>query len=179
MGGAGNGRRDGPDPARVEAAFAAAEVHPLLCAVAHRTGDLSLLRPDLAPDQTQLLVPGRGLGPEQEAEARALAAAAFLDHARSEPGPGPPGRDELRRVFGFLVGESVTGQWETFLTEELALEGTDPRAPSWTVGDTGRAFRCAVIGAGASGLAAAYRLRQAGVEVTVYEKNAEVGGTWL
>ena len=40
-------------------------------------------------------------------------------------------------------------------------------------------FRCAVIGAGASGLAAAYRLRQAGVEVTVFEKNADVGGTWL
>ena len=179
MNGAGNGRGHTPDPARVEAAFAAAEVHPLLCAVAHRTGDLSLLRPDLAPDQTQLLVPGRGLGPEQEAEARALAAAAFLDHARRGPAPGEPGHDELRRVFGFLVGESATGQWETFLTEELALEGTDPRAPSWTVGDAGEGFRCAVIGAGASGLAAAYRLRQAGVEVTVYEKNAEVGGTWL
>jgi 4-hydroxyacetophenone monooxygenase len=36
-----------------------------------------------------------------------------------------------------------------------------------------------VVGAGFSGLAAAHRLRQAGVEVTVYEKNAEVGGTWL
>ena len=178
MGGVGNGRRDGPDPARVDAAFAAAEVHPLLCAVAHRTGDLSLLRPDFAPDQTQLLVPGRGLGPEQEAEARALAAAALLEHARSGPSPGEDA-DELRRVFGFLVGEGATAQWETFLTEELALEGTDPRAPSWTVGDTGAGFRCAVIGAGASGLAAAHRLRQAGVEVTVYEKNAEVGGTWL
>ena len=40
-------------------------------------------------------------------------------------------------------------------------------------------FRCAVIGAGASGLAAAHRLRQAGVAVTVFEKNADVGGTWL
>ena len=41
------------------------------------------------------------------------------------------------------------------------------------------AFRCAVIGAGASGLAAAHRLRQAGVAVTVFEKNGDVGGTWL
>jgi len=45
----------------------AVEVHPLLCAVAHLTGDFSLLRADLAPDQAQMLVPGRGLGPEQEA----------------------------------------------------------------------------------------------------------------
>ena len=42
-----------------------------------------------------------------------------------------------------------------------------------------RTFRCAVIGAGASGLAAAHRLRQAGVDVTVFEKNGDVGGTWL
>ncbi len=41
------------------------------------------------------------------------------------------------------------------------------------------AFRCAVVGAGASGLAAAHRLRQAGISVTVFEKNADVGGTWL
>ena len=44
--------------ARLAAAFAAADVHPLLCAVAHRTGDLSLLRDEFAPDQDQLLVPG-------------------------------------------------------------------------------------------------------------------------
>ena len=35
------------------------------------------------------------------------------------------------------------------------------------------------MGAGASGLAAAHRLRQAGVDVTVFEKNGDVGGTWL
>ena len=173
MGGAGVTRRD------VEAVFAAAEVHPLLCAVAHLTGDLSLLRPDLGPDQAQLLVPGRGLSPEQEAEARALAAAAFLGRAGDGVRPGPPGTDVLRRIFGFLVGEGATEQWAPFLTEELALGGTDPRAPSWSVREGEGGFRCAVVGAGASGLAAAHRLRQAGVEVTVYEKNAEVGGTWL
>ena len=46
------------DAARLQAAFAAADVHPLLCAVAHRTGDFSLLARTFAPDQTQLLVPG-------------------------------------------------------------------------------------------------------------------------
>jgi hypothetical protein len=53
------------DAARVDAAFASADVHPLLCAVAHRTGDVSLLRAEFEPDQGQLLVPGRGLGPDQ------------------------------------------------------------------------------------------------------------------
>ncbi|HEY6471797.1 MAG TPA: NAD(P)/FAD-dependent oxidoreductase, partial [Acidimicrobiales bacterium] len=77
------------------------------------------------------------------------------------------------------VGAGATEHWEGFLTEELALEGTDPREPTWRLGEVGGTFRCAVIGAGASGLAAAHRLRQAGVEVTVFEKNADVGGTWL
>ena len=167
------------DPARVAAAFAAAEVHPLLCAVAHRTGDLSLLRDDLAPDQTQMLVPGRGLGLEQEEEARRLAAAALLAHAETSAPDHVLAPDELRRVYGFLVGAGSTEQWEHFLSEELALEGTDLRAPTWRLHEVGGSFRCAVVGAGASGLAAAHRLRQAGLEVTVFEKNADVGGTWL
>ena len=166
------------DVALVEAAFAAADVHALLCAVAHRTGDLSVLRPELAPDQGQLLVPGRGLAPEQQESARRLAADALLADER----PGAEhvlGEDELRRVLDFLVGADATELWEPFLKEELALEGIDPRRPSWHLDDVGGRFRCAVIGAGASGLAAAHRLRQAGVEVVVYEKNADVGGTWL
>ena len=88
-------------------------------------------------------------------------------------------RDELRQVLGFLVGAGSTDHWEAFLTEELALADTDPRAPTWHLDDVGGSFGCAVIGAGASGLAAAHRLRQAGVTVTVFEKNDDVGGTWL
>jgi 4-hydroxyacetophenone monooxygenase len=166
------------DAARVRAACAAADVHPLLCAVAHRTGDLSLLRKGYEPDQEQLLVPGRGLGPDEDAAARADAAAALSEHLAS----GRPDHDltpaERRRIFGFLVGPAAD-HWEAFLTEELALEGSDPREPSWRLAESEGVFRCAVVGAGASGLAAAYRLRQAGVAVTVFEKNDDVGGTWL
>jgi 4-hydroxyacetophenone monooxygenase len=176
MGGAGGARHGRSD---IEAAVAAAEVHPLLCAVAQRTGDLSLLREDFAPDQTQLLTPGRGLGPEQEDEARRLATDALLTHIEAGAPDHALARDELRRVYGFLIGAEGTDHWEGFLTEELALAGTDPRAPSWHLNDVGGSFSCAVIGAGASGLAAAHRLRQAGIAVTIFEKNADVGGTWL
>src|SRR5258708_36096307 len=167
------------DTAHLQAACAAADVHPLLCAVAHRTGDLSLLREEFAPDQQQLLVPGRGLGPEQESAARELAATALADHLAS----GRPDHDlapeERLQIFGFLTGPGAAEHWEEFLTEELALEGSDAREPSWRITEVDGAFRCAVIGAGASGLAAAHRLRQAGVGVTVFEKNGDVGGTWL
>ena len=171
----------GEEQARIAAATAAADVHPLLCAVAHRTGDMSLLRERFEPDQAQLLVPGRGLAPGDEAEARALAAAALADHLASGRPDHRLTPGERRRVFGFLIGSGVAAHWDDFLTEELALPGSDPREPSWHTTDTGvdGEFRCAVIGAGASGLAAAHRLRQAGVSVTVFEKNGDVGGTWL
>jgi 4-hydroxyacetophenone monooxygenase len=160
-------------------ACAAADVHPLLCAVAHRTGDLSLLREEFTPDQSQLLVPGCGLGPEQMAAARSLAAAALAEHLAAGRPDHQVTAEEQRRIFGFLVGTGAAAHWEEFLTEELALEGSDPRRPSWRLSEGDRAFRCAVVGAGASGLAAAHRLRQAGVTVTVFEKNGDVGGTWL
>ena len=156
-----------------------ADVHPLLCAVAHLTGDLSLLREDFAPDQGQLLVAGCGLGPEAMAEARALAASTLAAHLAAGRPDHEVTPDERRRIFGFLVGAGAAAHWETFLNEELALEGSDPRHPSWHMSGLQGAFRCAVIGAGASGLAAAHRLRQAGVTVTVFEKNSDVGGTWL
>ncbi|HEY6429537.1 MAG TPA: NAD(P)-binding protein [Acidimicrobiales bacterium] len=170
---------EGLTPEGLDAALAVADVHPLLCAVAHVTGDLSLLRDEFAPDQAQLFVPSRGLGPEQEAEARRLAG----DAMRARAASGGPDHElteaELRRILEFLVGPQSEGAWEAFLLEELALPGSDPRAPSWRVDEAGRRFRCAVVGAGASGLVAAHRLRQAGVDVTVFEKNDAVGGTWL
>jgi len=167
------------DDEHLRAACAAADVHPLLCAVAHLTGDLSLLREEFAPDQGQLLVAGCGLGPEAMAEAHALAASTLAAHLAAGRTDHEVSADERRRIFGFLVGAGAAEHWETFLDEELALEGSDPRQPSWHMSGLEGAFRCAVIGAGASGLAAAHRLRQAGVTVTVFEKNSDVGGTWL
>src|SRR3984957_16787038 len=180
MGGEQPAAGAGPvDDEHVRAACAAADVHPLLCAVAHLTGDLSLLREEFAPDQGQLLVPGCGLGPEAMAEARALAAVGLADPLAAGRAAHQVTPAERRRIFGFLVGAGAAEHWERFLTEELALEGSDPRHPSWRMTEVEGAFRCAVIGAGASGRAAAHRLRQAGVEVTVFEKNGDVGGTWL
>jgi 4-hydroxyacetophenone monooxygenase len=169
------------DAEALRRAVDAAEVHPLLCALAHLTGDLSLLRTDLAPDQLQMLVPGRGLSAEQEEEARLLSLAALEAHLESGRSDHTLTSAERDRIFSFLVGEGSTSRWREFLIEELALTGTDPRAPSWTTAELSGLdrVRCAVVGAGISGLATAYRLRQAGIEVTVFEKNPDVGGTWL
>src|SRR5262249_62327863 len=40
-------------------------------------------------------------------------------------------------------------------------------------------FKVLIIGAGMSGLLAAHRLQQAGVDFVIVDKNEDVGGTWF
>ena len=160
-------------------AVAASPVPPLLATVAHLTGDHSILRDDLRPDLTRVLEPDNGYAPDQVALARQLAAAAlaaFRDAGSvSAPPPDPAG---VQRLVEFVAGGPV-GDELPLLEAELALDGADLRAPDWRVDDYGRSFSVGIIGAGMSGIAAAHRLRQAGCDVTILEKNADVGGTWL
>jgi 4-hydroxyacetophenone monooxygenase len=155
---------------------------PLLAALAHTTGDLSLLADELRPDPAHIREPQGGLSGEQRAEARQAIAAALREWdgaGRPVADAGDPG--ELRQIMEFLVGESISEDYLQLLVEELAIGEEDPRAPAWRKDDLDpeRALRVVVIGAGMSGLLAAHRLGQAGIDVVVIEKNEDVGGTWL
>jgi 4-hydroxyacetophenone monooxygenase len=166
----------------IRAAVDCAEVPALLPAVAQLTGDLTLLREELSPDPDRLLEPDAGLTPEQLAQARDLAFGALRDHLAAgapEPRIDP---DRLRHLLGFVVGDpDLVAEYLPLFREELCVAGEDPRAPEWhkdeVAGDT--PFLVAVVGAGMSGLLAAHRCRQAGLDVVVLDKNHGVGGTWL
>ena len=117
---------------------------------------------------------------QQLADARSLAFDALVATATRGAPPAPdPTPDALRAMIEFLVG-AATDEWFAVLREELALSGADHRAPGWSKEQVAPdvPWRVAVIGAGMSGLLAAHRLRQAGVDVTVLEKDDDVGGTW-
>ena len=165
----------------IAAAIAAVAPVPLLAAVAALTGDLSVLRDDLRPDVGSF-DPDAGLGPDQIEAARALAGAALAAYrdAGSVAAPQPDPAD-LRRIIEFMAGGPISDDYVAVMTEELALDGADLRAPMWTAADVapGRPFRVAIVGAGMSGIAVAHRLDQAGVDYVILEKNADVGGTWL
>jgi 4-hydroxyacetophenone monooxygenase len=169
------------DDATIRVALDQAEVHALLPALAAALGDPSLVPDHLRPDLTELMDPNAGLTPEQLAEARELAFGAV---ARLRAGEGHGVRaldvDELRPLFAFVSDGAPAEGYLDLLREELAL-GEDLRAPEWHRDEVAadRPFRVAVIGAGMSGLVAAHRLRQAGLDVVVVEKNDDVGGTWF
>ena len=67
--------------------------------------------------------------------------------------------------------------------DELGLGGVDTKTPRLVEPRNSRPrprrMKVVVVGAGMSGLLAAIRLQQAGVDFTIIEKNADVGGTWL
>jgi 4-hydroxyacetophenone monooxygenase len=165
----------------IRAALAEAALPPLLPALAYLTGDLSLLRPELRPDPLLATMPQGGLTDEQQASIRALALDALTRYRDGGCRPAPPPSDaDLLRILEFTVGGEGMEAYLPLLEEELAYRGEDRRAPQWHKSALAPdvEFRVLIIGAGMSGLLAAHRLAQAGVEFTIVDKNDDVGGTW-
>jgi 4-hydroxyacetophenone monooxygenase len=158
-----------------------AELPPLLPALAYATGDMSLLRDELRPDPLLFLLPNAGLDDAQAQAIRELALEALIRFRDSGSCPAaPPSDDDVLRIMEFAVGGSDMGAYLPLVEEELAHRDEDRRAPAWHISDIAPDvdFRVAVIGAGMSGLLAAHRLRQAGLDVVIFEKSDDVGGTW-
>jgi len=161
-------------------------VAPLLTAVAHLTGEYDLLREDIRPDPALIpMPPDDGYPFETASLARALATEALIRFRNRgcTPAPAPDAR-QLRALIAFVLAtnpDTLDDDYLRLLQEELALDGADLRAPGWRIAEVapGRRVTAAVIGAGMSGIVVAHRLRQIGVEVQVFEKNADVGGTWF
>ena len=170
------------DDHAIRAALEAAYVPPLLPAIAHITGDYALLRNELKPDPALIRDLQGGMTEAQQSQARDLAHRALAAYRDAGcPEPKTPTLGELRRLMEFTIGEPVADDYLPMLEEELGVSGLDSRGPGWHKDDVApdMPWKVVVVGAGMSGLLAAHRLQQAGIDHVVIEKNADVGGTWL
>lgn len=167
--------------AEIRAALREADLPALLAALTVLTGDERLIASDLlppSPPMTASIQPQGGMSPAQQDRARDLAAQALI--AWRDAGSPPASMDEalLDRVLAFVTKDAGP-DYGPLLRHEIGLP-RDLGAPDWRAEDLapGRGFRVAIIGAGLAGVAAAYRLAQAGIDYEVFEKHPDVGGVW-
>lgn len=165
----------------IRAALEDADVPALLPALTYITGDFSLLRDDLRIDPALIMEDQGGLAPEQLAAARQLALETLIRFRDSGSHSVPPIEGErLAEIVQYMAGGLPVDQYMEMAHEELALSRDDERSAHWRKENVApdREFLVVVVGAGMSGIVAAYRLQQAGVPYIVIDKNDDVGGTW-
>jgi 4-hydroxyacetophenone monooxygenase len=151
----------------------------LLMTTAYLTGDVDMLRDEWRGESA--LLANAGPPEDQLSEILDLCAHKLLPFVEAVD-LSPGGREDVRRA----IVRWATGMPEDDLDDVmplsdyfLALDG-DPGASEWTLDEIApdRDFHAIVIGAGMSGLVAAYRLKQAGIPYTIFEKADDLGGTW-
>jgi 4-hydroxyacetophenone monooxygenase len=170
----------------IDRALAEAHLPALLMSVIHMTGDTGLLSPEWRASYTPLddMINTRtgGYAPARAQELRDRAKAAIEAHLAGAGLPAIPSPDVIATMMNFVAGADIPQRYIPFLMEQLGLSGDATSHPceAGTKRALARArMRVVIVGAGMSGLLAAIRLKQAGVDFTVIEKNADVGGTWL
>ncbi|KMS52038.1 hypothetical protein V474_03015 [Novosphingobium barchaimii LL02] len=158
-----------------------ADTAPLLMVLVHLGGDSAWLE-RIAPhikgpwsfhDETPA---------ELKAELREAVANVLADYAdRGRPLPLAPPMDLLQAMLNACTGQTVPPEYLPLAIEELDLAEIDPKTVKWRKEPSAEAladFKVLVIGAGFSGVALAIKLKQAGIDHVIIEKNEEVGGTW-
>jgi 4-hydroxyacetophenone monooxygenase len=83
------------------------------------------------------------------------------------------------RLFAAAAGRELPLEEQQLVLKEM---GVNPEIHvDWTGPDpaTVKAYEVAIVGAGLSGMAMGIRLKRLGIPFTIYERNANVGGTWL
>ena len=152
-----------------------ANIPTLLMVLVQLTGDEKWLAEPYVPRRARGLDDNDSgnLPLKIQKEIRSAASEAIAGWARGVPAALPrPGRALLARMLSVAMVEEVPEQYGDIIAAAMKLDEEPPkaRAPAHT--------QAIIIGAGVSGICAAIRLREMGVECQIFEKNQGFGGTW-
>ena len=176
-----------PDFNSIRARLEGANPVPLAMSLIHMTGDLSLLE-HITPHIRGAWEHLESIPPELAGDIRDRMAACMAEMSRGgSPSLAQPSSQVIQKMMSAAVGEQVSEAYVPMLLEQVGLQVSDQHmlnlAQSAThdeaqSGAKTNNIHVAIIGAGASGLCAAIQLGKLGIPYTIFEKNAEVGGTW-
>jgi 4-hydroxyacetophenone monooxygenase len=170
------------DDATLRWALGDAHTAALMASMAYITGDPSIIRGDVRPVPDLFGYDEDGLGEADRESIRDRAFETLRAYRDSGAAPPPaPSRDVVREIIDFIGGEPPPDGYDELLEEELDPDFGDPRgAAGAALGELAdrAAFKVLIVGAGMSGILAAHRCRQAGLDFVVIEKDAQPTGTW-
>jgi 4-hydroxyacetophenone monooxygenase len=128
--------------------------------------------------------PNAGLSDEAQREIREAMIAALADEIPT-PVIDDPGVEVFAEMMNVCLGETVPSEYVPMVRQDMGFEDGDAR---WQIPNSNEALNrltggvdtpVLVIGAGICGLTLSVKLARLGIEHTIIEKNADVGGTWF
>ena len=165
--------------AQLKQALSVSNVPPLMASLMHLTNDTEHLRGKVIPSVLPLAEVEDGLSDEAREIARQLAFELLVRYrAAGCPTLPEPAEPLILEAMHYVTGEAFPQEQTELMREELNLFGEDRRRLEIPEGTVPEGYRVLVIGAGMSGVLAAIRLQQAGIDHLVVDKNPEIGGTW-
>jgi len=165
-------------PSELRAHLLQADPGVLVAVLAQLTGDEAVIdryaaKINHVPDPPERT----GTTDPDTAEMLAGEIVAALDRPRPAAATAVDDRAFFARLLPIALGSDVDDEYIDLLLEQsgfrpsqATLPRTTPIPPSTTV---------AIIGAGIAGIAVALSAAEAGVQFQIYDRNNEVGGTWL
>jgi 4-hydroxyacetophenone monooxygenase len=168
------------DERRLAAGVQVANVPTLLLLLVQMTGDTKWLDGPYLPSRSRGIEDNDtgGLPQEIQEEIREAALNAIVEWRHGKPfAISKPTTELIARMMTVSMGEMVPLEYAAMIADQLGFRDQPDQG---VVNPTGPVnFRALIIGAGASGIAAAVNLQKAGIQYEILEKHHDVGGTWL
>lgn len=150
----------------------------LVAVLAQLTGDPSVVE-RFGPKISYVPDPPERAG-VTDAETAAALADAVMDALDAPPRPDAVTAGDLdffARLLPVALGSDVDGDQIPLLLEQSGFQPSQPTLPrTVAIPDT---MNVAIIGAGIAGINAALAAAESGVAYEIFDRNDEVGGTWL
>ncbi|PRC44508.1 cyclohexanone monooxygenase, partial [Mycobacterium sp. ITM-2017-0098] len=164
------------DPAELRANLRKADPGVLVAVLAQLTGDLSVIdtfgpKIDYVPD------PPERAGVTDPDTADALVNAVVDALSRRRPAASAVDRDFFARLLPVALGSEVDDEQVDLLLEQGGFRPAQPTLPRTVAIPS--TTTVAIIGAGIAGIAVALAAAEEGVSFEIFDRNPEVGGTWL
>ena len=162
----------------LEKALDSASFPVLAALLVHFTGDISILDKLPKPNQAILGEVQGFLSEKDKAKIKKMAIqeiGKFFSNSNIDD-IYTPTILELHQMMNFIVGERVSSDYVPMMLKDLNIIPKDQKINNHI---TKSSIEVLIVGGGMSGILAGIKLAERGIKFKIYEKNLDIGGTWL